>query len=258
MRTGALLTNLDSVGGFLAGLSVLPRWIVTTSLMATVTRLDHRGPLRVHGRVLRRGRNSVVAGLEVVDEGRGDALVAASTGTFAVLDPGDMARRVRRGRPPCRCRHPWPTPHRRRSSSASSPAWGRPPGSSWPTTSATRGESCTGGPWPCWSTWPRAGRRRRLLPGTRLPPDPLPGVDQRRAGRRRHRAPLPSAGAGRPGRGPLPGAGRPGRPGAGPGGRPRPGRRGPAGLSGLGGGAGSWNSRLSATGRAGNRVDIPP
>jgi len=91
MRTGALLTNLDSVGGFLAGLSVLPRWIVTTSLMATVTRLDHRGPLRVHGRVLRRGRNSVVAGLEVVDEGRGDILVAASTGTFAVLDPaGDM------------------------------------------------------------------------------------------------------------------------------------------------------------------------
>jgi len=90
LRTGALLTNLDSVGGFLSGLSVLPRWIVTTSLMATVTRLDHLGPLRVHGRVLRRGRNSVVAGLHVVDEGRGDALVAASTGTFAVLDPGDM------------------------------------------------------------------------------------------------------------------------------------------------------------------------
>jgi len=90
LRTGALLTNLDSVGGFLSGLSVLPRWIVTTSLMATVTRLDHLGPLRVHGRVLRRGRNSVVAGLDVVDEGRGDALVAASTTTFAVLDPGDM------------------------------------------------------------------------------------------------------------------------------------------------------------------------
>jgi acyl-coenzyme A thioesterase PaaI-like protein len=90
LRTGALLTNLDSVGGFLSGLSVLPRWIVTTSLMATVTRLDHLGPLRVHGRVLRRGRNSVVAGLDVVDEGRDDALVAASTGTFAVLDPGDM------------------------------------------------------------------------------------------------------------------------------------------------------------------------
>jgi len=90
LRTGALLTNLDSVGGFLSGLSVLPRWIVTTSLMVTVTRLDHRGPLRVHGRVLRRGRNSVVAGLDVVDEGRGDGLVAASTATFAVLDPGEM------------------------------------------------------------------------------------------------------------------------------------------------------------------------
>jgi uncharacterized protein (TIGR00369 family) len=90
MRTGALLTNLDSVGGFLAGLSVLPRWIVTTSLMVTVTRLDHRGPLRVHGRVLRRGRNAVVAGLDVRDEGRDDVLVAACTGTFAVLDPGDM------------------------------------------------------------------------------------------------------------------------------------------------------------------------
>lgn len=90
MRTGVLLTNVDSVGGFLAGLSVLPRWTVTTSLMATVTRLDHRGPLRLHGRVLRRGRNSVVAGLTVADEGRGDVLVAAATGTFAVLDPGDM------------------------------------------------------------------------------------------------------------------------------------------------------------------------
>ena len=90
MRTGALLTNIDSVGGFLAGLSVLPRWIVTTSLMCTVTRLDHRGPLRVHGRVLRRGRNSVVVGLDVVDEGRAAVLVAASTATFSVLDPGEM------------------------------------------------------------------------------------------------------------------------------------------------------------------------
>jgi uncharacterized protein (TIGR00369 family) len=90
LRTGALLTNLDSVGGFLSGLSVLPQWIVTTSLLVTVTRLDHQGPLRVHGRVLRRGRNSVVAALEVVDEGRDEGLVAASLGTFAVLDPGDM------------------------------------------------------------------------------------------------------------------------------------------------------------------------
>ena len=90
LRTGALLTNLDSVGGLLAGLSVLPRWIVTTSLMVTVTRLDHAGPLRVRGHVLRRGRNAVVASLQVVDEGRDDGLVAASLGTFAVLDPGEL------------------------------------------------------------------------------------------------------------------------------------------------------------------------
>lgn len=91
LRAGALLTNLDSVGGLLAGLSVRPEWIVTTSLMATVTHLDHRGPLRVHGRVLRRGRNAVVAGLDVVDEGGDDRAVAAATATFAVLDPGEMA-----------------------------------------------------------------------------------------------------------------------------------------------------------------------
>ena len=90
LRTGALLTNLDSVGGFVSGLSVLPRWIVTSNLMVTVTRLDHRGPLRIDARVLRRGRNSVVTGMEVVDEGRHDGQVAAAIGTFAVLDPGDM------------------------------------------------------------------------------------------------------------------------------------------------------------------------
>jgi uncharacterized protein (TIGR00369 family) len=90
LRTGALLTNLDSVGGLLSGLSVLPRWIVTTDLMVTIAQLEHRGPIRVHGRVLRRGRNAVVAGLVAVDEGRDDLAVAVATATFAVLDPGEM------------------------------------------------------------------------------------------------------------------------------------------------------------------------
>ncbi len=124
LRTGALLTNLDSVGGFLSGLSVLPRWIVTTSLMVTVTRLDHRGPLRVHGRVLRRGRNSVVAG-----HGRGGRGTGRRTG-------GGVHRHLRRPRP--RGDEPGVRPtgrgahaaaHRRRapgprSSSASSPGTG--------------------------------------------------------------------------------------------------------------------------------------
>ncbi|HZM54716.1 MAG TPA: hotdog fold thioesterase [Acidimicrobiales bacterium] len=98
LRTGGLLTSIDSLGGFLCGLAVLPEGIVTTSMMATISQLDHRGPLRLHGRVLRRGRNSVVAGLDVVDEGRGGLPVAAATMTCAVLDPGGMVPEFER---PC-------------------------------------------------------------------------------------------------------------------------------------------------------------
>jgi uncharacterized protein (TIGR00369 family) len=90
LRTGALLTAVDSLGGFLCGLTVQPEWIVTTSMMATVARLVHAGPLRLHGRVLRRGRNAVVAAIEVLDEGQADRPVAAATMTCAILDPGGM------------------------------------------------------------------------------------------------------------------------------------------------------------------------
>jgi uncharacterized protein (TIGR00369 family) len=90
LRTGALLTSIDSLGGFLCGLSVQPEWIVTTSMVAKIAHLSHEGPLRLHGRVLRRGRNAVVAAFDVVDEGDGDCAVAAATMTCAVLDPGDM------------------------------------------------------------------------------------------------------------------------------------------------------------------------
>ncbi len=90
LRSGALLTNIDSLGGFLSGLSVLPQWIVTTSMMATISHLSHRGPLRLHGTVVRRGRNTVVTVLDVVDEGAGDRAVAAATMTCAVLDPADL------------------------------------------------------------------------------------------------------------------------------------------------------------------------
>lgn len=90
LRTGGLLTNLDTLGGFTSGLAVLPDWIVTTSLLATVSELDHVGPLRYRGDVLRRGRTSVVTALDVVDEGAGDRHVAAATMTCAILDPGAM------------------------------------------------------------------------------------------------------------------------------------------------------------------------
>jgi uncharacterized protein (TIGR00369 family) len=90
MRTGGLLTGLDSLGGVTCGLAVLPRWIVTTSLMATVSDLTHVGPLRIRADVLRQGRNSAVTSLDVVDEGAGDRHVAAAVMTCAVLDPGAM------------------------------------------------------------------------------------------------------------------------------------------------------------------------
>lgn len=91
LRTGGLLTSLDSLGGFTSGLSVLPQWIVTTSLLATVSELAHTGPLCLRADVLRRGRNSVVCALDVVDEGADDHHVAAAILTCAVLDPDAMA-----------------------------------------------------------------------------------------------------------------------------------------------------------------------
>jgi acyl-coenzyme A thioesterase PaaI-like protein len=107
LRTGGLLTSVDSIGGMLAGLSVQPEWIVTTSMMASVTRLSHRGPLRLHARVLRRGRNAVVTGLDVVDEGNRDLPVASVTMTSAVLDPGNMQHHFDR---PIRSAMPPPSP----------------------------------------------------------------------------------------------------------------------------------------------------
>jgi len=89
--TAGLVTCIDSVGGFLSGLTVLPRWIVTSSLAVQVVRLDQLGPLRVEVRVLRKGRNSVVGAVNVVDEGAGDLEVATGMITSAVLDPRSMS-----------------------------------------------------------------------------------------------------------------------------------------------------------------------
>jgi acyl-coenzyme A thioesterase PaaI-like protein len=86
--TGGLLSSLDNLGGFTAGIAVLPEWVVTTSMMVTFSDLSHRGPLRLHARVLRRGRKAVVTALDVLDEGADDRAVAVATMTCSVLDPG--------------------------------------------------------------------------------------------------------------------------------------------------------------------------
>ncbi len=90
MRIGSLLTSVDSLGGMMAGLAALPQWIVTSNMMATVAELDQVGPLRLDGRILRRGKNIVVAVMDVYDEGAGDRMAASVQATFAVLDPGGM------------------------------------------------------------------------------------------------------------------------------------------------------------------------
>lgn len=90
MRIGSLLTSVDSLGGMMCGLAALPQWIVTSNMMVTVAETRHVGPLRLDGRVLRKGKNSVVAVMDVYDEGAGDRVCASVQMTFAILDPGDM------------------------------------------------------------------------------------------------------------------------------------------------------------------------
>jgi len=88
IRTGALLTMLDNVGGLNGGLAALPDgWVVSTNLAARVTALVHKGPLRIDSRVLRRGRNNVVTDIQIRDVGDHDALVASGVLTSAILVP---------------------------------------------------------------------------------------------------------------------------------------------------------------------------
>lgn len=88
VRTGALLTMLDNVGGLGGGLAALPDgWVVSTNLVARVVVLSHVGPLRIDSGLLRRGRNNVVTGVQIRDEGAHDALVASGVLTSAILVP---------------------------------------------------------------------------------------------------------------------------------------------------------------------------
>jgi uncharacterized protein (TIGR00369 family) len=88
VRTGALLTMLDNVGGLGGGLAALPDgWVVSTNLAARVCALAHAGPLRIDSALLRRGRNNVVTEIQIRDEGARDLLVASGVLTSAILVP---------------------------------------------------------------------------------------------------------------------------------------------------------------------------
>ena len=188
LRTGALITVLDSLGGLMSGLAVHPRWIVTTNLMVTVAELSHHGPLGLSGRVLRQGRNSVVSALHVVDEGAGDRPVAAATMTSAVLDPGAM--RLDFERPLV---VPMPPP----SSDQRTPEefFCIEPGEGPITPPPARGPAPQPVGHPARGCPRRPGRRGRLP--VRL------SLGRSGAGRGRHGAPLPAAGTDRSDRGPY-------------------------------------------------------
>jgi uncharacterized protein (TIGR00369 family) len=85
LHAGALLTVIDSVGGYLAGLAVQPSGIVTTSMTLRMGRRRHVGPLLCEASILRKGRASVVVLVSVTDEGHDDAAVASCLMTCAVL-----------------------------------------------------------------------------------------------------------------------------------------------------------------------------
>lgn len=85
VRVGALLTMADTVAGMCSGLTVLPRWVVSTNLMLRAVPIPARAPLLLRAHVLRAGRNSVVAGVEIRDGD--DRLVGDGVLTSAVLEP---------------------------------------------------------------------------------------------------------------------------------------------------------------------------
>ncbi len=85
LHAGALLTAIDAVGGYLAGIVAQPDGIVTTSLTLRVGRRRHVGPLLCEATVLRKGRASVVVLVSVTDEGSGGAAVASTIMTCGVL-----------------------------------------------------------------------------------------------------------------------------------------------------------------------------
>jgi uncharacterized protein (TIGR00369 family) len=88
IRTGALLTLCDNVGGFCAGLAALPEgWVVSTNLTLTLTPVQASGPLRLRSTVLRAGRAAIVTDVRVTDSGARDAIVADAVLTSAVLVP---------------------------------------------------------------------------------------------------------------------------------------------------------------------------
>jgi uncharacterized protein (TIGR00369 family) len=97
LRAGVLATLVDTAGGLVTGLAVLPDWVVTADLSVRMWGPVLRGPARAEARLLRRGRTTAIAEILLYD---GDASAPCGAGvlTSGVLTP-DFALPSDLGRP---------------------------------------------------------------------------------------------------------------------------------------------------------------
>jgi uncharacterized protein (TIGR00369 family) len=85
--TGALATLVDATGGGLAALAANPDWIATADLTMHLVGPVHARVVTAEGRVVRRGRTTIVLAVDLAD-GTG-ATLGTATMSFAVLPRRD-------------------------------------------------------------------------------------------------------------------------------------------------------------------------
>jgi uncharacterized protein (TIGR00369 family) len=87
VATGALATLVDATGGGLAALAARPDWIATAGLTLHLLGPLRAGTVTAHGRVVRRGRTTVVLAVDLLVDA--DRPVGTATMTFAILPRRD-------------------------------------------------------------------------------------------------------------------------------------------------------------------------
>jgi uncharacterized protein (TIGR00369 family) len=87
IETGALATLVDATGGGLAAWAAHPDWIATADLTVHLLRPATAATVTAHGRVIRRGRTTIVLGVDLVDDHERD--LGTATMSFAVLPRRD-------------------------------------------------------------------------------------------------------------------------------------------------------------------------
>ena len=87
IETGALATLVDATGGGLAAWAAHPDWIATADLTVHLLGPVQASVVTAHGRIIRRGRTTIVLGVDLTDDQRRE--VGTATMSFAVLPRRD-------------------------------------------------------------------------------------------------------------------------------------------------------------------------